>query len=134
MLQADITEVKKSEDWADHQLQLDITANKEAAQNSLRQAMREQTLFDIEKQAVEIAATMKQAADIRAMLAKQREELFNPKPVPDAEAEAKATAKRKAAAAKAAATRKAKAEAKAKLTGIVGTNTMPRLNPNGVRH
>jgi hypothetical protein len=137
MLQADIKEVKASEEWADHQLKLDIESNKRAAQESLRQAMREQVMFDIEKQAIEVQATMSQANELRALLAKQRAELYTPKPTEvDEAAEQLKQAKRKAAAEKAAATRKAKAEAKAQaaqLIGIVGTSTMPKLNPKGVR-
>lgn len=141
MLQDDIKTVKASDEWADHQLMLDIEANKKAAQESLRQAMREQVMFDIEKQALEVAAMMKQANELRALIAKQREELLNPKAkITEPKKDEQQAEKRKAAAIKAAATRKAKAEAKKaaeealnKVKGVHKSSNMPKLNINGVR-
>lgn len=142
MLQRDIFEVKASDEWQDHQLDLDVKAAEEDAKRDFRAAMREQAMFNIEKRAIETQATRSQADHIRSLIAKQREELLAPKPTAEelaaqAEAEAKAKAKREAAAKKAAATRKANAEAKAKaahLKGVHKASNKPVLSTSGTRH
>lgn len=138
MLQIDITAVKASEEWQDHQLDLDVKAAEEEAKRDFRAAMREQAMFNIEKRAVEIQSTCEQAERIRALLAKQREELFAPKPTEaDLEAEKAAKAKREAAAKKAAETRaknKAAKEAAKHLKGVHKASNKPVLNTSGTRH
>lgn len=139
MLQKDIAEVKKSDEWQDYQLDLDVKAAEEEAKQDFRQAMREQAMFAIEKRALEIQKIRSQAENIRAMLAKERSELLQAAPVEDdsaAKAEAEAKAKRAAAAKKAAETRTRKAaEKKAAQTtkGIHKASTKPVLNVAGNR-
>ena len=63
-----IREVKSSDDYQDWELANQIEAAKQVAQTDLRQALREKALFDIGKQADEIARIRAQAAAIRASL------------------------------------------------------------------
>ena len=126
MLQKDIASVVKSEEWLDHQLELDIKQAAVNAKANLRQAMRDQVMFDLEKQALESQATNNQAAALRAMIAQQRAELYAPKPTAEELAAKTAQAEKKAAAAKkAAATKKAKAAEKAKQAKGVKPSTAP---------
>ncbi len=138
MLQIDIANTLKSEDWLDHQLSLDIKQSEQDAKQNLRQAMREQAMFGMEQMAVQAQATNQQAQALRDMIAQQRAALYAPKPT---QAEISAAEKfaafvKEAAQAKkekAAATRAAKAKEKAAtkhLTGIAGTSNMPSYNTN----
>lgn len=143
MLQLDIAQVHKSEEWEDHQLALEVQQAEVDARRDMRAALREQTMFSLEKQAVQIAAIRGQSADIRAMIAAAKADLYKPVPTQaDIEADARIAAFAKEAVeakkAKAAATRKAKADAKAKAVKGVKPSTsptpkLPKLNVAGPR-
>lgn len=131
MLQRDIAEVRASDEWQDHQLDLDVQAAEQEAKRDERQAYREMAMFNIEKRALAIAETRNKAEEIRSLIAKQRAELLTPA-APATPAATSSAEKRAAAAKKAAATR-AKNKAAKQTKGIVGTSTMPKLNPAGLR-
>ena len=118
LLQKDITEVLASDEWADHQLALDVAQAKKDAEQEMRNAIRAQTLFSIEKQAKEIVGIKAQAAGIYAMINAEKAGVAKAEKAAKAETKPKAKAK---AAAKAAVT-------KAKTKGIVGTKLMPDLS------
>lgn len=135
MLQRDIAEVKATDEWQDHQLDLDVKAAEEEAKRDFRAAMREQSMFNIEKRAIEIQSTREQSDRIRALIAKQREELYAPKV--DEAAQAEAQAKKEAAQKKAAETRaknKAAKEAAKQTKGIHKSSSKPSYNTSGLRH
>jgi septal ring factor EnvC (AmiA/AmiB activator) len=130
MLQIDIAAVKKSDEWEDHQLELEVQQAELDARRDMRAALREQTMFGLEKQAVQIAAIRGQSQSIRDMIAKAKIELYTPVLIAvDIEADAKFAAFAKEAAeakkAKAVATRKAKVETKAKQAKGVKPSTSP---------
>ena len=117
MLQHDIKEVKASDEWADHQLALDVAQAVKDAEQEMRNAIRAQTMFSIEKQAKEIAGIKAQAAGIYAMINKEKKELIKAEKAAAPKAEPKAKAKKEAK----------EVITKAKTTGIAGTKLMPSL-------
>ena len=118
LLQKDIAEVKASDEWADHQLALDVAQAKKDAEQEMRNAIRAQTMFNIEKQAKEIAGIKAQAAGIYAMINAEKASVTKAEKAAKAETKPKAKAK---AAAKA-------VVAKTKTKGIAGTKLMPDLS------
>lgn len=134
MLQADIKDVLASDEWQDHQLDLDVKRAEEEAKQDERQAYRELTMFNIEKRALAIAETRTKADSIRALIAKERSELLAPKPAAQSD---EVTAKRAEAAKKAAETRaknKAAKEAAKHVKGIHKASNKPVYDTTGVRH
>ena len=114
LLQSDIAAVKASDEWADHQLAQDVAQAKKDAEQEMRNAIRAQTMFSIEKQAKEIAGIKAQAAGIYALIAKEKKELVKVDKITNPKAKAKKEAKA--------------AVTKAKTTGIAGTSKMPTLS------
>lgn len=114
LLQQDIAAVKASDEWADHQLACDVAQAKKDAEQEMRNAIRAQTMFSIERQAKEIAGIKAQAAGIYALINAEKAS------VAKAEKAAKAAANPKPAKAK----KEAKAAiTKAKTSGIAGTKS-----------
>ena len=122
MLVTDLNELNESPEWQDHQLQQEVNAAKREAEQELRNAIRAQNLFDVEKQAKQIAAIRAQAAGILAMIKKEKDAI--------AKSEKKAKTATKATKAATKATTKAKASSKkattskprSRTTGIAGTS------------
>lgn len=136
MLFIDLATVQASDEWADHQLDLDVQAAEADAKAEVRAAMREQIMFGIEKRALEVANTRSQADAIRALIAKDRAALLALMPAPAPVDEA-AKAKKAEAAKKAAATRAKNAAAKEAVKHVKGVHkasNKPNLNVNGTRH
>lgn len=134
MLQADVKEVRASDEWQDYQLDRDVEEAEKEAKRDERQAYRELAMFNIEKRALAIAETRSKADSIRALIAKERSELLAPKPAAQPD---EVKAKRAAAAKKAAETRaknKAAKEAAKHVKGIHKASNKPSYNTNGVRH
>lgn len=135
MLFADIAKVQASDEWADHELDMQVAQAEADAKADVRAALREQVMFGIEKRALDVANTRAQADAIRAIIAKDRAALLTPtmsQEEVDAKAKAKAATKAKAAATRA--KNKAEKAGAAKLKGIHKASVMPSLNPEGVRH
>lgn len=140
-LQGDIAEVKASDEWEDYALAQEVEQAERDAKADMRTAIREQAMLGLQKRSLEIAELRNQAQGIRALIAKQREEMLTPKPSEDelkakAEAEAAAKAKKEAAAKKAAETRaknKAAKEAAKQTKGVHKASNKPTYNPQGSR-
>lgn len=134
MLFTDIANIQASEEWADHELDMQVAQAEAEAKADVRQAVREQIMFGIEKRALEVANTRAQADAIRAIIAKDRAEMLKPAPVeaPPVDDAKKAAAKAKAAATRAKNTAAKKAAAHVK--GVHKASNKPNLNVNGTRH